>query len=144
MRTQRRGFIPNTCVLRAVRTLTNDPNWAPAAVVDLIELHQGYPLRALDLLADYAPLLIWRRADGVELEIWGDRARIVNESGREQHLTSNDTLAVCFENANARGHVEAVPIHEVLSYFRSFLVVALLTYDTTNAHRCSIVLHVKW
>ena len=133
MRTRRRGFIHNACVLRAVRILINDPHWAPAAVVDLTELHRGYPLSALDLLTEYAPLLIWRQEDGVEIKTWENEAEISDASGRKRVLTLNEALAVCFEKANDRGHMEAVPIHEIIRYFR-YPVVALLTYDAVNAH----------
>ena len=132
MRSQRRGQIANACVLRAIRIVSHDSDWAPAAVVDLIEQYQGYPLAALDLLADYAPLVIWRQTDSVEIETWANGAKIADASGREQTLAANDTLAVCFENSFARGHVEAITISEIATYFHH-PVVALLTYDTEYA-----------
>ena len=132
MRTKHQSLLENACLLRAVRALLDDPNWGPEAVLALIEHQQGYPLTKLDLLTEYAPLLLWRRSDAVELETRPDGARIWDASGREQILTQDDTIAVCFVNKRGRGHAETVGIHEIATYFR-FGVTALLTYDNAAA-----------
>jgi hypothetical protein len=95
MRTKRRGPIANACILRAIRALIHDPDWAPEAVVDIIERQEGYPLSQLDLLATYAPISIWRRSESVELQTWPTGARIfdairartsAHNPGSDRHL----------------------------------------------------------
>ena len=132
VRTKHQSLLENACLLRAVRALLDDPKWGPEAVLALIEHQQGYPLTKLDLLTEYAPLLLWRRSDAVELETRPDGARIWDASGREQILTQDDTIAVCFVNERGRGHVEAVGIQEIAASFR-FPIAAMLTYDKTAA-----------
>ena len=132
MRTKYQSLLENACLLRAVRALIGDPDWGPEAVLALIEHHQGYPLPKLDLLAQYAPLLLWRRSDAVEVETGPHGLRIWDASGREQTLAQDDTIAICFVNERGRGHVETVGIHEIATYFR-FSIAALLTYDKEAA-----------
>jgi len=132
MRTKRRTPLENACLLRAVRALIGDPDWGPEAVVALIEHQQSYPLARLDLLAQYAPLLLWRRSEAIELEKRPDGARIWDASGREQTLAPEDKVAICFRNERGRGHAETVGIQEIAAYFR-FPIAALLTYDNAAA-----------
>ena len=131
MRTKHQSLLENACLLRAVRALIGDPDWGPEAVLALIEHQQGYPLTKLDVLTEYAPLLLWRRSDAVELETRPDGARIWDVSGREQMLAQDDTIAVLV-NERGRGHVETVGIHEIAAYFR-FGVAAMLTCDKAAA-----------
>ena len=80
----------------------------------------------------YAPLLLWRRSEAVELETRPDGARIWDASGREQTLAPEDKVAICFRNERGRGHAETVGIQEIAAYFR-FPIAALLTYDNAAA-----------
>ena len=142
MRTKYQSLLENACLLRAVRALIGDPDWGPEAVLALIEHQQGYPLTKLDVLTEYAPLLLWRRSDAVELETRPDGARIWDASGREQILTQDDTIAVCFVNKRGRGHVEVVGLHEIAAYFR-FPIAAMLTYDKTAVLQWTFVSRTK-
>jgi hypothetical protein len=76
-------------------------------------------------------------ASGGDLNVWNWRpGKPVRGSStrsvREQLLTPHDVIAVCFENAQARCHVEAVSIQEIAASFRS-PIAALLTYDQEAA-----------